>query len=305
MWDLTDNAFEIGALKTSLHQTFAIKDLGKLKYFLGIKMAISQQGLFLNQLKYVMDLLEEARFTDYKPVVTPIDSKLKLTIDGKTLKNVTYYRRLIGKFIYLTIIRPDITFAVSLVSQFMHAPTVEHLNIVKRIIRYLKGSINRGILMCNNHSTEIHAYTDADWVGNAINRKSTTSYCTFVEGNIVTWKSKKQQVIARSSAEAEYRAMAATACELIWLKSLLFDLGFLSTTPMSLMCDNQAPMHIATNPIFMKRPNLLKLTVTSSGLKFSLNSSKRSSLAVMINWRTCSLSPFSSVHFQRLLGKLG
>ncbi|KAM2116753.1 hypothetical protein ACFXTH_009123 [Malus domestica] len=216
-------------------------------------MATSQRGLFLNQRKYVMDLLEEAKFTDCKPVVTPIESKLKLTIHGEALKNVTYYQRLVSKLIYPTITRPDITFAVSLVSQFMHAPTLEHLNIFKWILRYLKGSIDRGILMRNNHSTKIHAYTDVDWAGSAIGRKSTTGYCTFVGGNIVTWKSKKQQVIARSSDEAEYQAMVATACELIWLKSLLFDLGFSSTTPMSLMCDNQAAMHIAENPVFHER----------------------------------------------------
>ncbi|XP_017191699.3 uncharacterized mitochondrial protein AtMg00810-like [Malus domestica] len=139
-----------------------------------------------------MDLLEEAEFTDCKPVATLINSKLKLTIDGEALKNVTYYKRLVGKLIYLTITRPDITFAVSLVSQFMQAPTVERLSIVKRILRYLKWSIDRGILLRNNHSTEIHAYTVADWAGNAIDTKSTTSYCTFVRGNILTWKSKKQ-----------------------------------------------------------------------------------------------------------------
>ncbi|XP_068319518.1 uncharacterized mitochondrial protein AtMg00810-like [Pyrus communis] len=206
-----DNAFEIEALKASLHQTFAIKDLRKLKYFLGIEMETSRRGLFLNQQKYVMDLLKEAEFTNCKPVATPIDNKLKLTIDGEALKNVTYYHRLVGKLIYLTFTRLYITFAVSLVNQFMHAPTVEHLNIVKMIICYLKGSIDQGILMRNNHSIEIHAYIDADWAGNAIDRKSTTSYCTFVRGNIVTWKSKKQEVIARSSAKAKYRAMAATA----------------------------------------------------------------------------------------------
>ncbi|KAM1091509.1 hypothetical protein ACFX13_019280 [Malus domestica] len=151
-----------------------------------------------------MDLLEEAEFTNCKPVATLINSKLKLTIDGEVLKNVTYYKRLVGKLIYLTITRPDITFAVSLVSQFIQAPTVERLSIVKRILRYLKESINRGILLHNNHSTEIHAYTVADWAGNAIDTKSTTSYCTLVRGNILTWKSKKQQVIARSSAKAKY-----------------------------------------------------------------------------------------------------
>ena len=125
--------------------------------------------------------------------------------------------------------------------------------LLRKILRYLKGSIGRGILMRNNGSTQIQGYTDADWAGNALDRKSTTGYCTFVGGNLVTWKSKKQIVIARSSAEAEYCAMASTACELIWLKSLLFDLGFPSNAPMSLMYDNQAAMHIASNPVFNER----------------------------------------------------
>ncbi|XP_017191120.2 uncharacterized mitochondrial protein AtMg00810-like [Malus domestica] len=300
-----DNASEIGALKTSLHQTFAIKDLGKLKYFLGIKMETFQRGLFLNQRKYVMDLLEEVKFTDCKPVVTPIDSKLKLTTDGEALKNVTYYQRLVGKLIYLTITRPDITFVVSLVSQFMHAPTVEHLNIVKKILHYLKGSIDRGILIRNNHSTEIHAYTDADCAGSAIDRKSTTGYCTFVAGNIVTWKSKKQQVIARSSAEVEYRAMAAITYELIWLKSFLFDLRFSSTTHMSLMCDNQAAMHIDGNPVFHEITKHIEVDYhfiwaqVQSQLIQTVFTRSYDKLADVFT------KALLSTHFQRLLGKLG
>ena len=173
-----ENEVEIEALKKSLNHTFAIKDLGRLKYFLGIEMATSQKGLFLNQCKYVVDLLTKAELLDCKPAITPLDSKLKLEMDGEPFTDVSHYQRLVGKLIYLTITRPDITYVVSLVSQFMHAPSVKHLLIVKRILRYLKGSIGRGILMKNNQSTQISGYTDADWAGNAIDRKSTTGYCT-------------------------------------------------------------------------------------------------------------------------------
>ncbi|XP_048431136.1 uncharacterized mitochondrial protein AtMg00810-like [Pyrus x bretschneideri] len=164
------------------------------------------------------------------------------------MHDVSYYQQLVGKLIYLIITRPEITYAVSVASQFMHSPTVDHLHILKRILRYLKGSIGQGIIMRNNKSITIGGYTDAYWAGNVLDRKSTTGYCTFVGGNLVTWKSKKQQVIARSSAEAEYRAMTATACELNWLKGLLSDLGFLTPSSMSLMCDNQATMHSVANP---------------------------------------------------------
>ncbi|KAB2615934.1 hypothetical protein D8674_022522 [Pyrus ussuriensis x Pyrus communis] len=248
-----DNMDEITKLKHSLQQRFAIKDLGILRYFLGIEMATSPKGFFLSQRKYVLDLLKEANMSDAKPVNTPLDTKLKLSLEGQPLPNISYYQRLVGKLIYLTITRPGIAYSVSIASQFMHSPTMEHFNLVKRLLRYLKGSIGRGIIMKKNESTEITGYCDADWAGNSIDRKSTTAYCTFVGGNLVTWKSKKQAVVARSSTEAEYRAMASTACELIWLKGLLCDLGVSTTQSMSLFCDNQAAMHIASNPVFHER----------------------------------------------------
>ncbi|XP_028945711.1 uncharacterized mitochondrial protein AtMg00810-like [Malus domestica] len=172
-------------------------------------MATSSKRLFLSQRKYILDLLTESNMKDAKPVQTPLDSKLKLNLEGKPLPNIGYYQRLVGKFIYLTITRPDITFAVSLASQFMHAPTIEHFNLVKRVLRYLKGSIGRGILMKRNDNTQVVGYCDVDWAGNQIDQKSTSGYCTFVGGNLVTWKSKKQSVIARSSAKAEYRSMTS------------------------------------------------------------------------------------------------
>ena len=216
-------------------------------------MGTSSKGLFLNQRKYVIDLLQDADLLHSKAVATPLDSKLKLADNEEALESPTNYQKLVGKLIYLTITRPDIAFAVSLVSQYMHAPTIQHLGMVKRILRYLKGSIGRGIVMRNNGHTNIMGYSDSDWAGNALDRRSTTGYCMFVGGNLVSWKSKKQHVVARSSAEAEYRAMALAACELVWLKHLLSDLGCSCQTPMTLYCDNQAAMHIASNPVFHER----------------------------------------------------
>ncbi|CAL9022379.1 unnamed protein product [Prunus brigantina] len=300
-----DNGEEIANLKHSLRQKFAMKDLGVLKYFLGIEMATSHKGLFLNQHKYVLDLLQEADMINSKPACTPLDSKLKLDMEGEPLNNISHYQRLVGKLIYLTITRLDITYAVSLVSQFMHSPTMAHLNVVKRILRYLKGSAGRGILMKKNDTTQIMGYTDADWAGNAIDRKSTTGYCTFVGGNLVSWKSKKQNVIARSSAEAEYRAMASTACELIWLKGLLSDLGFHSSQSMSLFCDNQAAMHIASNPVFHERTkhievdcHYIRAQVQSKVIEIVYTRS-HDQLADIFT------KALSSSQFQRLLVKLG
>ena len=134
--------------------------------------------------------------------------------DGEPLENIQQFQRLVGKLIYLTVTRPDISFAVSQISQFMHSPRTTHLDAINRILRYLKGTPGKGIWMKRNNTHDICGYSDADWAG-AFDRKSTTGFCVFVGGNLVTWKSKKQNVVARSSAEAEYRAMASTTSEMI------------------------------------------------------------------------------------------
>ena len=268
-------------------------------------MATSSKGLFLNQRKYLLDLLHEAQMLDSKPASTPLASKLQLDIPSEPMSNPCFYQRIVGKLIYLTITRPDITYSVSLISQFMHSPTLLHWEILKRILRYLKGSVGRGILMRNHGSHHIMAYTDADWAGNALDRKSTTGFCTFVGGNLVTWKSKKQTVIAWSSAEAEYRAMAATACELIWLKSLLTDLGYINNDPMSLFCDNQAAMHIASNPVFHERTKHIEVDchyIRAQVQSKVINTVYTRSYDQLADLFTKALD---STHFHRLLTKLG
>ncbi|KAL5698715.1 hypothetical protein ACHQM5_029711 [Ranunculus cassubicifolius] len=252
-WVFKNKYNSISQLKSLLHQKFSIKDLGILKYFLGLEVAYSKKGIFLNQRKYVLDLLQETGKSGVVPADTPVDTKAKLDETGDLLSDVGQYQRLVGRLIYLTITRPDITYAVSLVSRFMHAPRRQHMDAVTRILRYLKGSPGRGIWMRNNGHHSISAYTDADWAGCPVDRKSTSGYCIFVGGNLVTWKSKKQNVVARSSAEAEYRAMATTTSEIIWLRVLLKNLGFGSSQPIILYCDNQAAMHIASNPVFHER----------------------------------------------------
>ncbi|XP_068331450.1 uncharacterized mitochondrial protein AtMg00810-like [Pyrus communis] len=182
-----DNIEEVHSLKLAFRSKFAIKDLGTLKYFLSIKLATSSKCLFLNQRKYILDLLQESNLLDCKPTRTPLDSKLYLHDHSKLFCNVTEYQRLVGKLIYLTITHPDISYAVSIVSQFMHAPTLGHMHIVKRILQYLKGYVGRGPFTKKNDSTAIMGYADADWVGNSLNRKSTTGFYTFVSGNLVTW----------------------------------------------------------------------------------------------------------------------
>ena len=227
-----------------------MKDLGQLKYFLGIEVSRSKTGICLSQRKYVLDLLAETGMLACKPVDTPMEMNHKLgQAEDQTPADKGRYQRLVGKLIYLSHTRPDIAYAVSVVSQFMHSPGEEHMEAVYRILRYLKSAPGRGLLFSKNEVREITGYTDSDWAGDQTDRRSTSGYFTFVEGNLVTWRSKKQKVVARSSAEAEYRGMAHGVCELLWIKQVLQDLGIECETSMGLHCDNKSAIEIAHNPV--------------------------------------------------------
>ena len=154
-----------------------------------------------------------------KPVDTPIELVAKKDGENKTIPvDKRRYQRLVGKLIYLSHTRPDIAFSVSYVSQYMHAPYEEHMNAVYQILKYLKDCPSKGLFFKKNEARNIEGFTDADWIGSIKDRRSTSRYCTLVWGNLVMWRSKKQAVVASSTAEAEFRAVAHGICELIWLK---------------------------------------------------------------------------------------
>ncbi|RVW73201.1 Retrovirus-related Pol polyprotein from transposon RE1 [Vitis vinifera] len=200
------------ALQNYLSREFEMKDLGPLKYFLGIEVSRSSEGIFLSQRKYVLDLLQETGMSGCQPVNTPIEEGLKLCVEPNQVStDKGRYQRLVGRFMYLAHTRPDLAYALSVVSQYMHNPGEQHMNAVMRILRYLKNAPRKGILFAKNVDHQsIEVYTDADWAGAVDDRRSTSGYFTSVGGNLVTWKSKKQNVVARSSAEAEFRA----ACDI-------------------------------------------------------------------------------------------
>ena len=150
-----------------------------------------------------------------QPADTPMEEGLKLCIETSQVPvERGRYQRLVGRLMYLAHTRPNPAYALSIVSQFMHNPGEQHMNAVMRILRYLKSAPGKGILFSKNTNKQnIEVYTDADWAGAVDDRRSTFGYFTFVGGNLVTWRSKKQNVVARSSAEAEYRGMALGICE--------------------------------------------------------------------------------------------
>ena len=240
---------EMSKLKDYLSSEFDMKDLGRLKYFLGIEVNRSKQGIFVSKRKYVLDLLGETGMLGCEPIKSPIEQNHGLEeCPDQTPVNKERYQRLVGRLIYLSHTRPDIAYAVSVVSRFMHNPSKQHMDAVVRILRYLKSAPGKGLLFSKHGNTDILGYSDSDWAGKG-DRRSTSGYLTFVGGNLVTWKSKKQKVVSLSSAEAEYRAMVKGICELLWLKRLMGELGFSSEKPMKLFCDNQSAIKIAENPV--------------------------------------------------------
>lgn len=182
-----------------------------------------------------------------------MDPNLKLSaLDGDPLLDSGQYRRLIGRLLYLTISRPDISFAVNKLSQYMSAPRTSHLDAVHHLLRYLKSTPGTGLLFSATSALSLKAYADSDWGNCPDTRRSTTGQCVFLGESLISWKSKKQHVVSRSSAEAEYRALASAASEVQWLTTLLRDFG-ITIGPTLLFCDSQSAIHLATNPIFHER----------------------------------------------------
>ncbi|KAG5253229.1 RmlC cupins superfamily protein [Salix suchowensis] len=234
-----NDSIQIQKLKQYLSTCFSIKDLGTLKYFLGLELARSPQGISLCQRKYTLDLLKETGMASSKPVAFPIPQNHRLSSDcGDPLQDPRQYRRLIGRLIYLTISHPDITYGVQLLSQFMQKPCQPHLDAAYHVLRYLKSSPGQGLFFPSQNDLQIKAYCDADWASCPMTRRSITGFYIFLGTAPISWKSKKQPTVSRSSAESEYRSMAATTSELIWLHSLLADLSITHSQPMSLHCDN-------------------------------------------------------------------
>jgi Reverse transcriptase (RNA-dependent DNA polymerase) len=240
---------EIALLKKKLGKKFEVKDLGQLRYFLGIEIARGTKGIVLSQRKYVPDLFTETGMLGCRPAISPINQKFKLSAEVGEPVDRERYQRLVGRLIYLNHTRPDISFAVSVVSRYMHDPREGHMDAVYQILRYLKNAPRKGLIFRKNEHLNIEGYCDSDWASCSDDMKSTSGYCMFIEGNLVSWKSKKQTVVARSTAEVDYRAMALGVAEMLWLRALLVELKIDQRAQMKLWCDNKSAISIANNPV--------------------------------------------------------
>ncbi|CAM8887392.1 unnamed protein product [Rhodiola kirilowii] len=244
----------IQEIKAFIHEKFRIKDLGNLKYFLGIEVARSKDGIFINQRKYALDILEDHNYTDSKPVKTPLETKHGLSIStASALSDRTIYRKLVGKLIYLTVTRPNLAFDVHTLSQFMANPTEDHLRAAHRLLRYIKPAPAQGIFFSASSNLSLQGLCDVDWASCPLTRRSVTGYCMLLGLSIISWKTQKQAVVSRSSTESEYRSMAAVCSEIAWLIRLLADMNVPITDLVPLYCDNQSAIHLARNPVFHER----------------------------------------------------
>lgn len=188
------------------------------------------------------------------PTVTPLPQNAKFQDPASPfLSDPTSYRTLIGKLSFLTNTRPDLSFAVQTLSQYMQNSQTIHMDGIFHLLKYVKGTSGQGILLKGSSDISVNAYSDSDWAACPITRRSVTSYVVLLGGSPISWKSKKQTAVARSSLEAEYRAMAQAAAEVTWLVRLLEELGVTNLKPVTLHCDNQSALHIAKNPIFHER----------------------------------------------------
>ncbi|XP_060187251.1 uncharacterized mitochondrial protein AtMg00810-like [Lycium barbarum] len=232
----------------SLMSEFSMRDLGIVNFFLGIFVSPCNGGYFLNQSKYIHDLLEGASLLSSKPVNTPLSPKSLLAYDASPpFSDPSLYRSLVGGLQYLTFTRPDITYVVSQVAQFMHSPFDIHFTAVKRILRYLRDSINYELLIPGNSIGSLTCYTDADWAGCPTTCKSTSAYCIFLGNNLISWTSKKQNVVSPSSVEAEYCTVAHATAEISWLLPFLSDLHIQPSSPSTIYCDNVNSIYLAHN----------------------------------------------------------
>ena len=253
---------EIDAFKRQMTALFRMSDLGELSYYLGIEVRQERDRITLCQAAYAKKLLERAGLEDCNPGNVPIEARLKLSRDSKERPvDSSEYRSIIGGLRYLVHTRPDISFAVGYLSRFMEAPASDHYAAVKRLLRYVAGTLDYGCAYVRGKGTpELLGYSDADHAGDINDRRSTTGVLYFLGGSPVSWQSQKQRVVAAlSSCEAEYVAATTAACQGIWLARLIGEMLNTDVRPPRLLVDNKSAISLSKNPVFHDRSKHIEI----------------------------------------------
>jgi hypothetical protein len=243
----------------ALTTEFSMKDLGTLHHFLGVSVTQQSGGLFLSQRQYMIDILEHVRMSDCKLCSTPVDTCAKLSSDGTPVSDATQYHGLVCALQYLTFTRPNIAYAVQQVCLYMHDPREPHLTLVKRILWYIQGTLDYGLQLHRSSTADLVTYSNVDWAGCPDTRRSTSGYSVFLGDNLVSWSSKRQHTVSRSSAEAEYRGVANAIAEASWSRQLLEELHSPPRRATFVYYNNISVVYLLTNPVQHQRTKHIEI----------------------------------------------
>ena len=254
----TSSTSRLDEVKQAIARKFTVKDMGELKYFLGVTVdqKTNPAVIGLCQSAYTRKLLQKFKMDGAKPVATPVDTSQKLmkADDDSELFDKGLYQSAVGSLLYLAMwTRPDIAYAVGMVSKYCSKPSKEHWTAVKRILRYLQGTVDYGLCYDKVSHSKCTGYSDADWAGDIDDRRSTSGYVFSMSGGAISWRSKRQTCVSLSTAEAEYIALASAAQEAVWLRRLLQDMKAAPSRPMIINEDNQSAIALTKNPQFHGR----------------------------------------------------
>ncbi|GJT16091.1 putative ribonuclease H-like domain-containing protein [Tanacetum coccineum] len=238
---------------------FQMSSMGELTFFLGLQVKQNKAGIFISQDKYVAEILKKFDLVNVKTAITPMETKVALTKDKAAIDvDVHLYRSMIGSLMYLTASRPDIMYAVCVCSRFQVTPKTLHLNAVKRIFKYLKGKPNLGLWYPRESPFDLEAFSDSDYGGSNLDRKSTTGGCQFLGQRLISWQCKKQTIVATSTTEAEYVAAANCCGQVLWVQNQLLDYGF-NFMNTKIHIDNESTICIVKNPVYHSKTKHIEI----------------------------------------------
>ncbi|GKA73422.1 putative ribonuclease H-like domain-containing protein [Tanacetum coccineum] len=242
-----------------MQSRFQMSSMGELTFFLGLQVKQNKEGIFISQDKYVAEILKKFDLVNVKAAITPMETKLPLTKDEEAFDvDVHLYRSMIGSLMYLTASRPDIMYAVCVCSRFQVTPKTSHLNAVKRIFKYLKGKPNLGLWYPRESPLDLEAFSDSDYGGSNLDRKSTTGGCQFLGQRLISWQCKKQTIVATSTTEAEYVAAANCCGQVLWVQNQLLDYGF-NFMNTKIHIDNESTICIVKNPVYHSKTKHIEI----------------------------------------------